>query len=69
MYWFFNHEFRFQNSVCNVCPYLTMICLTLSDIAIITVKVGDYCCIIHDISKYTAIYFLENSVLDDRREI
>ena len=43
-----------------------MMCLTLSNIAIITVKVVEYCCIIHDISKSEAIYLLENSVLDGR---
>ena len=31
---FFNHGFKFQDSVCNGC-YLTMLCLNLRDIAII----------------------------------
>ena len=39
--------------------------LNLIDIAIITVKVVDYCCIIHDISKYKAIFLFEIFVLDD----
>ena len=26
-YWFFNHGFKFQNSVCNDCHDLTMLCL------------------------------------------
>ena len=42
-----------------------MFCLNLSDIATITVKNADYCCMIHGISKSTAIDSLENSVLDD----
>ena len=36
------------------CHDLTMLCLNLSDIAIITVKGDDYCCIINDISKSDA---------------
>ena len=42
-----------------------MLCLNISDIAIITVKGADYGCIIHNISKSEAIRLLENSVLDD----
>ena len=46
---------------------VVMICqccvnLSLSDIAIINVKVVDYCCIIHDISKSESISLLENYV-------
>ena len=65
-YWYFNHGFKFQNSVCNGCHDLTMFCLNLSDIAIITVKGVDCCCIVHDISKSGAIFLLENSAFDDR---
>ena len=43
-----------------------MLCLNISDIAIITFKGVHYCCIIHDISQSAAIYLLGNSVLDDR---
>ena len=55
-YWFFNHRFKFQDSVCYGCHDLTMLCLNISDIAIITVKGVDYRCIIHDISKSEAIH-------------
>ena len=65
-YWFFNPEFEFQDSVCNCCHDLTILCLNISNIAIITVKNVDYCCIIHDINKSTAINLLENSVPEDR---
>ena len=41
-YWYFNHGFKFQNFICNGCHDLTMLCLNLSDIAIITVKNIDY---------------------------
>ena len=59
--WFFNHEFIFQDYVCNGCHYLTMLYLYISDIASIT----DYCRIVHDISKSEATCLLEYSVLDD----
>ena len=38
----------------------------ITDIAIITIKNIDYCCIIHNVSKYTAINFSKHSVLEDR---
>ena len=65
-YRFFNHGFKFQDSVRNGCHDLTMLRVNISDIAIITVKNVDYCCIIHSISKSEAINLLENSVLEDR---
>ena len=65
-YWFFNHGFKFQDSVCNGFHDLTMLCLNISDIAIIKVKGVDCRWTIHDISKSEAIHLLENSVLDDR---
>ena len=42
-----------------------MLCLDISDIAIITVKNVGYRCIIHNISKSEAVNLLENSVLED----
>ena len=43
---FFNHGFKFQDSICNGCHDLTTLCLNISDIAIITVKGAAYrrCC-------------------------
>ena len=35
--WFFNCEFKFQDSLCSVRHDLTILCLNISDIAIITV--------------------------------
>ena len=55
-YCFLNHGFRFQDSVCNSCHDLTMLSVNISDIAIITIKNVDYCCIIHNISKSETIY-------------
>ena len=63
-YCFFNHLFEFQESVCNGCHDLTVLSVNISDIAIITIKNVDYCCIIHN-SKSEAINLLENSVLED----
>ena len=48
------------------CHDLTMLSVSISDIAIITVKNVDYCCIIYNISKSKAINLLENSFLEDR---
>ena len=47
-YWFFNHRFKFRNSVCYGYQNLTMLGINISDIAIITVKNIDYHCIIHN---------------------
>ena len=65
-YFFFNHEIEFQDSVCNGCHDLMVLCLNISDIAIMAAKDVDYCRIIHDISKCDTIHLLENAVLDDR---
>ena len=65
-YWLFNHGFEFQDSVCNSCHDLTILCLNIIDITIITVTNVDYRCIIHNISKSEAIDLLENSFLEDR---
>ena len=48
-YWLFNHRFKFQDHVCNDCHDLTMLCLNISDIAIITVKNVDYRCVMYNI--------------------
>ena len=57
-----NHGFKFQNSLCNGCDVLAMLCL---NIIIITVKGVDYSFIIHDIGKSESIHVLKNYVLDD----
>ena len=68
-YWFFNHGFKFQDSVCNGCHVFTMLSVNISDIAIITIKDGDYRCIIHNINKSEAINVVENSVLENCKYI
>ena len=54
-YWLYNRGFKFQDSVWNGCHDLTILSVNISDIAIITVKNVDCCCIIHNISKSKAI--------------
>ena len=63
-FWFFNHGFKFQDSVYNNCHIFIMLIIKISDIAIITTKNVDYRCNIHNISKSEAINLLENSVLE-----
>ena len=65
-YCFFNHGFKFQDLVCNGCHDLTILSVHLNDVAAITIKNVDYCCIIHNISKSEAINLLKNSVLEER---
>ena len=66
LYWFFNHGFKFQDSVWNGGHDLMILCLNISDIGIISVTHVDYRCISFDISKSEAIHLTENSVLKDR---
>ena len=65
-YCFFNRGFESQDYVCNGCHDLSMLCLNISDITIITIKNVNYRCIIHSISKSEATNLLGNSVLEDR---
>ena len=65
-YWLFNYGFKFQDSICNGCHDLKMLCLNISDITIITVKNVDYCCIIYNISKSEGINLLKNYVPENR---
>ena len=63
---FFNHRFKFQDSVCNGCHDLTMLTVNITNIAFITIKNVDYRFIIHKIDKSEAVNLLTNSVLEDR---
>ena len=47
-YWYFSNGFEFQDYVCNCCLDLTILCLNISNMAIITVKSLCYCCNIFD---------------------
>ena len=57
---FLNNGFKYQDSVCNCCHDLIMLCLSINNMAIITGKGIDYYCIIHDITKSEVIHLLEN---------
>ena len=52
---YFNHGFKFQDSICNGCHDLAMLFANISDIAIITDKNVDYLCIIHNIESNSFI--------------
>ena len=62
---FCNYGFKFQDYVCNGCHDLNMLCLNISDSAIIAVKGVDCCYDTPDITISEPIRLLENSVLDD----
>ena len=48
-YFFFNHVFKFQDSVCNGCHHLSKTCFNIKATAVIIIENVDYCCIIHNI--------------------
>ena len=62
-YWIFNHGFKFQDSMCNVCHNLTVLSVDISDI--VTIENVDYCYINYNNSKSEPINLLKNSVLED----
>ena len=66
-YWhFLNYSFKFRTNVCNRCHDLVMMSMNLSDIAVLNIKVSDYCCIISLISKNDAINLLQNAALTEK---
>ena len=64
-YLFFNHGFKFEDSIRIGCHGLTMLSGNVSDFAIMNVKDVDYCCNIHKTSKSEEIYLSKNYVLDN----
>ena len=48
-----------KDYACTGCYDLTRLSVNISDITIITVKMFDYCCIIHSISKSEVINLLK----------
>ena len=69
-YWYFlNKEFKFQSYVSNRCHDLVMMCMKLSDIAILNIKGAEYCCIISGISKNEAIKLIENISLTKKKQV
>ena len=61
---FLDNGFKFQDSVCNDCYDLTMLCVNIMLRDIITNKNIDYSCFVHTISKSEAISSLKNFVLE-----
>ena len=59
-YWYFlNKGFKFQPFVSNRFHDLLMMCMNLSDIAILNIKKADYCCIISRIIKSETINLMQ----------
>ena len=65
-YWFFNHGFEFQDPIWNGCHDVAMLNLNINEIATITIKNVDNCCIIHNICKSEAINLSKSSELENR---
>ena len=63
-YWFLTYRFKFQDSVSNGCHDLTMSSFNISNIANMTLKNVEYCCIINNIRKSEASNLLKNFVLE-----
>ena len=57
---------KFQPNVCNRCHDLLMMSMNLSDIAILSIKNADYCCIINRISKNEARNLMQNANLTEK---
>ena len=66
-YWYFlNFSFKFQPNVYNRCHGLLMMSMNLSNIAILSIKCSNYCCIISLISKTDVINLMENGDLSEK---
>ena len=55
---FCNHGFKFQHFICNGCHDLKMLSVSVSDIAIITVKDVDYRCIQKQLIYLKILYLI-----------
>ena len=67
-YWsFLNKGFKFQPNVYDRCHDLLMMPMSLSDIVILNIKSGDYCCFISGISKSEDKNLMQNANLTRRR--
>ena len=66
-YWYFKDiGFKYQRYICNGCHDFSMSVQNLKDFFISTINNGDYRAYIANVDKKAAIYFLNNSVLDDK---
>ena len=64
---FLDKNFLFQRNVCNGCHDLLMMSMNLRDIAVLSIKSADYCCIISRISNMEAINLMQNLNLTEKR--
>ena len=65
-YWcFLNCSLKFQPNLCNRCHDLLMISINLSDIAILNIKLSDYCCFTSLITINEAIKLLQKADLTE----
>ena len=63
LWYFLNYSFKFQPNVSNRCHNLSMMSINLSNIATLSIKSSDYCCIISLISKNKAVNLIQNADL------
>ena len=66
--YFLDKVFNFQLYVCNCCHDVLMMCVNLSDIAILNIEGAEYCCIINGISKNESIHLLKNADLTEKNK-
>ena len=65
-YWYFSNGFKYQPYVCNRCHEFSMGVQNLKGFFVLTVRNIDYRVYITGVDKKTTLYFLNNSVLDDK---
>ena len=65
-YLYFSDGFRYQPYVCNECHDFSVTVQNLNDFFIVTIKNVDYRCYIVGVDKKPSIYFLNNSILNDK---
>ena len=63
-YWYFlNNGFKFQPNACTWCHDSLMMSAYLSDIAILNIKIFNFCCFIYKINNSEAINLIQNADL------
>ena len=65
-YWYFTDGFKYQPYVCNRCHDFSMGVQNLNDFFALTIKNIDCRVYIVDVDKKATLYFLNNSVLDNK---
>ena len=66
IWYFLSYKCKFQPNSCNRCRDLLMMSLNLTDIAILSIKGSDYCCIVSLISKNESINLMQNADLTEK---